>query len=254
MRGNLRSAVQALACPSIQAQSTPEVTQVWSAVPFPIFNIVAHAATADAARVLAPYKQNSTPAIWFCLSASPAETPEEALLAAGLTLIDVRPCMAADSASITVKNTDVDIVRVQNDAQCRDWAAIQSAANGGFPPIVLDTYEQLLRASLHADSTLTAFVAYADRLPVACALLHGGGGAAGIYQVGTIPAVRRRGYGTAVTAAAVLYAEKRGYDVSVLIATQMGRSVYEKMGFQTFMWANVYLFSAQTGGAAHPSH
>ena len=99
-------------------------------------------------------------------------------------------------------------------------------------------------STLNTDSSLHGFIAYNEvQQPVACSLLHPGDGVAGIYQVGTIPKARRKGYGRTVTYAALQYAAQIGCQISILIATQMGRPMYEKMGFQDVLRSNVYLFS-----------
>ncbi|GAA0540483.1 GNAT family N-acetyltransferase [Chitinophaga japonensis] len=55
-------------------------------------------------------------------------------------------------------------------------------------------------------------------------------GAAGIYNVGVVPAMRRRGIGKAVVLAACRYAQELGYHYAVLNAT--GRRMYQQVGFQ----------------------
>jgi GNAT superfamily N-acetyltransferase len=57
------------------------------------------------------------------------------------------------------------------------------------------------------------------------------GTVAGIYWVGTLEAHRRRGYGEALTWAAVAAGQRAGCTVASLQASAMGRPVYERMGF-----------------------
>jgi predicted N-acetyltransferase YhbS len=67
-------------------------------------------------------------------------------------------------------------------------------------------------------------------------------GVAGIYSVGVIPGVRNRGIGTAVTAAACLFAREIGCRHALLNATGLGESIYRRVGFvsighgQTWWW------------------
>lgn len=64
-----------------------------------------------------------------------------------------------------------------------------------------------------------------------CAFLTTGeDGIAGIYNVGVLPRVRRKGIGTAVTVAACVYARKRGYRYAQLNAGVP--EIYEKIGFK----------------------
>jgi GNAT superfamily N-acetyltransferase len=221
-------------------------TQAWSPVPFPYFNIVGWADAEDVSNisaVLRPYQTRQATAVWFQLPSSQSERSKDRLLAHGLTLLDVRRCMAVDINAVSIPETDTHILRVQNEAQCWDWVKVQSSANGGFPPLVQQTYLELMMSTLNTDSPLHAFIAYKGIQPVACSLLHPGNGVAGIYQVGTIPEARRKGYGRAVTYASLQYAGQIGCQISILLATQMGGPMYEKMGFQDVLQSNVYLFS-----------
>ncbi|MFC0437725.1 GNAT family N-acetyltransferase [Kutzneria buriramensis] len=54
-----------------------------------------------------------------------------------------------------------------------------------------------------------------------------------VYLVGTHPDYRRRGIGTAVTAAALVAGRERGLRLGALTASAMGEAVYRRMGFTT---------------------
>lgn len=71
-----------------------------------------------------------------------------------------------------------------------------------------------------------------DGTPVATASLVVAGGTAGIYNVATLEAARRRGIGAALTAAAVRRGAERGMALSTLQASTMGRPIYERLGFR----------------------
>ena len=70
-----------------------------------------------------------------------------------------------------------------------------------------------------------------DGVPVATSVVCTSGTTAGIYNVGTPPEHRRRGYGEALTWAAVEAGMRLGADHSILQASPSGRPVYERMGF-----------------------
>lgn len=69
--------------------------------------------------------------------------------------------------------------------------------------------------------------------PVCTSALFTSGPIAGIYWVGTVPSHRGRGLGEAITWAAVDAGRRRGCRLASLQASQVGRSVYERMGFET---------------------
>lgn len=57
-------------------------------------------------------------------------------------------------------------------------------------------------------------------------------GDCGIYIVGTVPAARRRGLATALTALAVAEARERGCTTASLQSTEMAEGVYARVGFR----------------------
>jgi len=76
------------------------------------------------------------------------------------------------------------------------------------------------------------FVGYSSGRPVACSTVTITERVAGIASVGTVRSFRGRGFGTAMTWAAVDAGRTLDADVSYLAATPMGYPVYERMGFR----------------------
>ena len=76
-------------------------------------------------------------------------------------------------------------------------------------------------------------VGHVSGVPVATALAFSGGGAVGLYGIGTVPDRRGRGYGAALTLAAMEWGRARGERLAVLQATSAGFPVYERLGFRT---------------------
>jgi GNAT superfamily N-acetyltransferase len=90
----------------------------------------------------------------------------------------------------------------------------------------------MLTPQLCSRPQVEAFVGRVEGEPVASAMLIASGPVAGIYWVATVPEARRRGYGEALTWAAVEAGRRAGCTVASLQASVMGRPVYERMGFQ----------------------
>ena len=80
---------------------------------------------------------------------------------------------------------------------------------------------------------MACFVGRVGGEPVCTSLLFTSGRIAGIYWVGTVPEHRGRGFGAAVTWAAVEAGRQRGCVLASLQASEAGRRVYEGMGFET---------------------
>jgi len=72
-----------------------------------------------------------------------------------------------------------------------------------------------------------------DGLAVARSMTVVTGEMTGIHNVYVPPSKRGKGYGTAITAAAVEVARRRGAKAACLEATALGFPVYERMGFRT---------------------
>jgi ribosomal protein S18 acetylase RimI-like enzyme len=86
-----------------------------------------------------------------------------------------------------------------------------------------------------------AYVGYADGEPVSTAAVVMGGGAAGVYNVATLPGHQRRGYGEAVMRYALDEARREhGVAQSILQSTPAGLRLYERMGFRTVTRVAVY--------------
>lgn len=79
---------------------------------------------------------------------------------------------------------------------------------------------------------IVPYIAFFNGEPVATSLVHFGEREASLWGIGTLPEFRCQGFGTAVTCACLQEAKKNGYDWAVLSASEMGKSMYEKIGFQ----------------------
>lgn len=168
----------------------------------------------------------------------PLATPpdlEERLERAGFERdFDLR-MMAASIASIDLREEDpsgLQIRRVDSEAAHAAWLGVMTE---GFamPPEHTMTIDATARAvGFGEDAPWLQFVGTVDGEAVASSGLMLFGGLAGVYNVATVPTVRRRGYGAAMTRAALRLGRDRGYHVSVLGASDLGRGVYERMGYR----------------------
>ena len=86
-----------------------------------------------------------------------------------------------------------------------------------------------------------AYVGYVDGDPVVSGMGWRTGRTVGIYSIATIESVRRRGYGAAMTARVVADGVVAGCDVAALQASEMGRPIYERLGFRTVVRYAAYI-------------
>ena len=86
-----------------------------------------------------------------------------------------------------------------------------------------------------------AYVGYVDGDPVSTAAVVIGAGAAGVYNVATLPGKQRQGYGEAVMRHALADARRdHGIERSILQSTPAGLRLYERMGYRTVTKIGVY--------------
>jgi GNAT superfamily N-acetyltransferase len=87
------------------------------------------------------------------------------------------------------------------------------------------------------------YVGYLDDQPVATSMLFHGAGVAGIYSIGTLPEMRRKGLGAAITSKTLWEARRAGYRFAVLFSSRMGNSVYQRLGFrEVHCKIGIYIF------------
>lgn len=100
------------------------------------------------------------------------------------------------------------------------------------------------------DGPCVLLVARVDGRAVATSLGFVGGGAVGIYGVGTVPDARGRGYGSAVTLAAMDWGAEKGADLAILHATELGEPVYRRLGFEAVCTIGQWLAKASDPAGA----
>ena len=76
------------------------------------------------------------------------------------------------------------------------------------------------------------FLARVDGEPAATCSLFLGAGVAGIYDVSTLPGLRKRGLGRLITLAAMREARARGYRMAILHSSTLGAGIYRALGFR----------------------
>jgi GNAT superfamily N-acetyltransferase len=103
-----------------------------------------------------------------------------------------------------------------------------------------DAYRRSMLASgLYVDG-MTGVLASVDGTDAACAMVGVVGPAATVGFVATLPPFRRRGLGELVTAAVTNAALDLGAKLVTLQASEMGRPIYERMGYESISTQSVW--------------
>ena len=158
---------------------------------------------------------------------------EPALSGYGFGFSDDTPGMAIDlhEMNASMQPTDGFEIRVVADEESlHTWAKV-FLSGYGLPPnwesIAFDLWTQL-----GLNFPIRNYLGYLNGEPVATSTVFYGGGTAGIYCVATLPEARGKGIGGAITLKPLQDAREMGYRVGVLQSSEMGYSVYKKLGFR----------------------
>jgi predicted GNAT family acetyltransferase len=146
----------------------------------------------------------------------------------GLTTVMTEPAMVARAADVASPSVpaNVEIVRVTDAEHLARLVDVEVRSFGSEPAVA----KRLLGAGQLALPAVRCYAAMLDGRPVAQAYTHTVNGASSVWGVATVPELRGRGIGTAITAFAIRDAPDA--DIAWLMATPEGRSVYERMGFR----------------------
>ena len=173
------------------------------------------------------------------------------LMARGFVVEDKPRAMSLDvkKARGPFFPTELRIRLVQSKQELREWFGVW-ASSFEIPEAIRGGLLQLFEAKGYSvESDVLNYAGYAGGVMVATSSLFAGRRAAGLYNVGTLPSFRGRGIGSAMTWAAVQEAKERGQALVVLQASQMGYSIYRKMGFkEQFRFAAYVLKSRRPSG------
>ncbi|MHC4434723.1 MAG: GNAT family N-acetyltransferase [Planctomycetota bacterium] len=197
-------------------------------------------------------RSRNVPILWWVGPATRPANLGEYLEAYGFTRLGDGPGMAVDLLALneglpappglTVEQV-ADVETLEQWCHCFEW-----------PDFVEDAWLDLLTSiGLGAQSPLRYYLGRLKGEPVAASLLFLGTHVAGIYNVATLPEARRQGIGTATTIAPLREARALGYRVGILQSSEMGFSVYRKIGFREYCKISTYVWTGETEQSEEPT-
>lgn len=216
---------------------------------FPLFNVISGATFVDldadtvarrAAEINAPYVERGRPFLWWTTPSTTSPALDAALRAAGFE-VHASPGMHLELAW-SAPQPPPDGLRITRvgDADRRVFGAAMLA---GFemPPDLLEPYLDLERVV--PSDTFADLLAFLDGRPVAGGSAWVTGETVGLFNIFTLPEVRGRRIGSAVTAALVELGSERGCTRSTLTSTESGLHVYERLGYRAVCEITQYIWS-----------
>lgn len=118
-----------------------------------------------------------------------------------------------------------------NENELQHFADVAAEAFKVPQNVMRTYYGQAGELSFSKHHPIRLYIGYWEDKPVVTCILYREKDMAGIYSVATVPYARRRGFGTALTLAALEDARQEGLLLAGLQATEKGKSVYEQIGF-----------------------
>ncbi|MGC0364748.1 ribosomal protein S18 acetylase RimI-like enzyme [Rhodococcus sp. 27YEA15] len=205
------------------------------------FNIVSGARFDDTdldlrlSGILSTLRGTGRPFSWWT---GPADSPADLgarLRAHGCENTEDELAMSAsiDRIPLPDRHPALNVSLVTSKDQLADYAAVMAANWSPPSETVVDFFRRTASGILGGGSRSSFVVGYHDGRPVAGAEIHIASGVAGLYGVVTLEGSRRRGFGVAVTLAALDLARRHdGVETAVLQASQDGAPLYRRLGFE----------------------
>ena len=190
--------------------------------------------------ILAAGRERGVPQLWWTGQTCAPDDLVERLEARGVVSdMEPMPGMALELAALPPESeTPVPGgLRIEPVIDAAGLAAFAEPLGSAFafPPDGLASIIAAFAdfAASGVEDELHHWVGYAGRRPVAAASVLIRDGVAGLYNVSTVRAARGRGYGAALSVAALRGAAGSGAATAILHASPDGLPIYERLGFRT---------------------
>lgn len=182
--------------------------------------------------VMTYFRRERLPMTWFLGPSSGPDDLESALAEHGLVAGASIPGMAMDLGAVSPgalpRGVRVDEV---SDTEALKVCSRTAASGFQLPTEAADGYIRFVE-SYGFGPDHRWFLGYLNDTAASVAMVVLHERVAAVYCVATLPGMRGRGLGKAVTLAALLAAKEAGREVAVLEASDMGLPVYLRLGFR----------------------
>ena len=165
----------------------------------------------------------------------------------GLNLEFLRkvPGMLLDTLpdSVPARPNGLEIHQVEDTDELFAFAHVMNAGFGATPDsfdLVLEGLKEKWEEYKSNAKGSVFYVGYFEGKPIATSVRFTSDSIAGIYAVSTLKEFRRRGFGEAMVWKAAIDGKLEGCTKSYLQASEMGRPIYEKMGYHVICEYDVW--------------
>lgn len=209
------------------------------------------------ATIVEAYRRAGTGFVWWV---APSDLPADLgsrLLTAGMTHEGSAPAMAADLDDVPLEEpppAGLEIVPVTDTATLDEFLEVIAAdwlewAAGEHTPVqrrTLAAWRREIPLRFAREPVPLRWIGRADGRVVATSRACIGAGVAGLYAISTLASHRGRGFGRAMTIAALRPAHSIGYRIGVLQSSDLGHRVYRKLGFRELFSYDIYVHPGPT--------
>jgi ribosomal protein S18 acetylase RimI-like enzyme len=152
--------------------------------------------------------------------------------------------MLADLSDLPKDVPSPDGVRIESvssDSMMKDW---MEPFKAGFqmPDVANDFFFSLFKEFGYTEELpMQNYLVYDKNEPVSCMTLYmGKNRVASIWCVATSHQARGKGLGTIITWKGCVEALQKGYRYAILISSEMGYSIYKRLGFEEYCKVGYY--------------
>ena len=213
-------------------------------------HLAPHEADAVIDDTVAWFKTRNAPFFfwWTGSDTQPADLGER-LVARGFGVFEKdAPAMVADIEQLNWNNprpSELRVGPVTDEEQLMQWKRV-FIESFGIPEFAGQAWVDATHAAGFGKTPWHMLLGTLNGEPACCGFLFCGAGVAGLIGLGTLPAFRGKGIGSAMQLERLRIARELGYRYAVLFASEMGRSPYLKLGFQdTGRRVSRYLWRAE---------
>lgn len=226
----------------------PEMAMVVTDVPIPLPNVVTRVRLspdnldANIEKAINRFKEKGVPGNWHV---GPATRPTDignVLVSRGFIQTESGPGMAIDLFTLSDASLPPGfVIEPMRSVDQLDGYGEVMLRGFEIPDFLRGTFLDFInKTEIESISSTQSYIGMLKGKPVGVSTVFFGAGVAGIYRVATVPEARGKGVGTAMTVRPLIDARAKGYRVGILQSSEMGYSVYEKIGFREYCKLNIF--------------